>query len=392
MKWKFGFLDADTLKRAALAAGIGAGATALGPQEADGAVYSKDGRRLLNLLDNASKGALPETEPVFEFQKRLPKEVFASANANGGGLKTRSFAAARNDIQHYWNERHKHMTNTQIEDMVESVVEGQNRFYAKGNEPYPQSIAALGSGKTGARGSLRPAGDYTFLHQVNPLSNKRLLKQKSLSEMPDGSAGHPLAHTSTGEGPTQRAISADGISQQSIADFSLPDKLRLPAVPLAGGLGAGLAMPEGAQAAGQGMPQSSGEPSPLAGLARQFGLGTRGVLEGMGSGLTLGLGDPGRGLSDLLGLPLPQNETEQGRVGLNRGLADVAGSFLLGSGLAKAPGAAVSTIGRGLSSDPVADAMLTLGDENFTKMLEYGNHVMDLLEQYEGGFGGEDSF
>ena len=54
------------------------------------------------------------------------------------------------------------------------------------------------------------------------------------------------------------------------------------------GLGAGLAMPEGAQAAGQGMPQPSGEPSLLAGLARQFGLGTRGVLEGMGSGLTLG--------------------------------------------------------------------------------------------------------
>ena len=108
-------------------------------------------------------------------------------------------------------------------------------------------------------------------------------------EMPDGSAGHPLAHTSTGEGTTQRAISADGISQQSIADFAVPDKLKLPAVPLAAGLGAGLAMPEDAQAAVQGMPESSGEPSLLAGLARQFGLGTRGVLEGLGSGLTLGL-------------------------------------------------------------------------------------------------------
>ena len=209
--------------------------------------------------------------------------------------------------------------------------------------------------------------------------------------MPDGSAGHPLAHTSEGRGLRSKRVSADGISQQSVADSSLPDKLKLSAVPLAAGLGAGLAMPEGAQAAGQGMPQPSGEPSLLAGLARQFGLGTRGVLEGMGSGLTLGLGDPGRGLSDLLGLPVPQNETEQGRVNLNRGLSDVAGSFLLGSGLAKAPGAAVSTIGRGLSSDPVADAMLTLGDENFAAMLEHGNHIMDLLEQYEGEFGGDDS-
>ena len=76
---------------------------------------------------------------------------------------------------------------------------------------------------------------------------------------------------------------------------------------------------------------------------------------------------------------------------LNRGLSDVAGSFLLGSGLAKAPGAAVSTIGRGLSSDPVADAMLTLGDENFAAMLEHGNHIMDLLEQYGGEFDDGDS-
>ena len=107
--------------------------------------------------------------------------------------------------------------------------------------------------------------------------------------MPDGSAGHPLAHTSAGEGPTQRAISVDGISQQSIAEFAAPDKLKLPAVGLGSGIGAGLAMPEGAQAAGQGMPQPSAEPSLLAGLSRQAALGTRGVLEGMGSGLTLGL-------------------------------------------------------------------------------------------------------
>ncbi|WP_458401128.1 hypothetical protein [Mailhella sp.] len=390
MNWNFGFFDVDTLKRAAQAVGIGAGASALSPQEAEGAVYSKDGRRLLNLLDNASKGALSVTEPVFEFQERLPKEVFASANANGGELKTRSFAAARNDIQHYWNERHKHMTNPQIEDMVESVVEGQNRFYAKGNEPYPQSIAALGSGKTGARGSLRPAEDYTFLHQVNPLSNKRLLKQKSLSEMPDGSAGHPLAHTSTGEGPTQRAISADSISHQTIADSAVPDKLKLPAAGLTVGLGSGLALPEGAQAAGRG--RENGEPSLFSSLARQAALGTRGVLEGVGSGLTLGLGDPGRGLSDLLGLPVPQNETEQGRVGLNRSLAGVAGTGLLGAGLAKAPGAAVSAVGRALSSDPVAEAMLTLGDENFGKMLEKGNEIMGLLEQYEHDFGEEEFF
>ncbi len=61
--------------------------------------------------------------------------------------------------------------------------------------------------------------------------------------MPDGSAGHPLAHTSEGRGLRSKRVSADGISQQSIADFAVPDKLKLPAVPLAAGLGAGLALP-----------------------------------------------------------------------------------------------------------------------------------------------------
>ena len=117
-------------------------------------------------------------------------------------------------------------------------------------------------------------------------------------------------------------------------------------------------------------------------LVRQAGLGARGVLEGLGAGLTLGLSDPGRGLADLAGLPSPKNSTEQERVDLNRTFAELAGTGLLGAGLAKAPGAAVSSIGRGLSSDPVSDALLTLADKNFDSMLDYGNKIMDRMESY----------
>ena len=253
MNWNFGFFDVDTVRRAAIAAGLGTGASALFPEDAEGAVYSKDGRRLLNLLDNASKGALRETEPVFEFQEKLPKDVFATANQNGGELKTRNFAATRNNIQHYWNERHKHMSNQEIEDAVEALITGNERFYVEANKPYPHSIAALGQEKTGVRGSLAPSDNYTFLHQVNPLNNRRLLKMRSLWEMPDGSAVHPLAHTSEGRGLRSKRVSADGISEQNIADFSVPDKLKLPAVGVGSGLGAGLTLlPEEAFGWGQG--------------------------------------------------------------------------------------------------------------------------------------------
>jgi hypothetical protein len=233
------------------------------------------------------------------------------------------------------------------------------------------------------------SGNVVFKTTMNPVGSKQAWLDRYLGR-PTSPMSGLRGNPASAQPPGLSAV------EERSSDVTIPESVNgnnkfIPAVPLAAGLGAGLAMPEDAQAAGQGMPQPSGEPSLLAGLARQFGLGTRGVLEGLGSGLTLGLGDPGRGLSDLLGLPVPQNETEQGRVGLNRGLSDVAGSFLLGTGLAKAPGGAVSTIGRGLSSDPVADAMLTLGDENFAAMLEHGNHIMDLLEQYEGEFGGVDS-
>ncbi len=44
----------------------------LGPDEAEAAVYSKDGRRLLDLLNKAAVGELSADEPVFEFLEELP--------------------------------------------------------------------------------------------------------------------------------------------------------------------------------------------------------------------------------------------------------------------------------------------------------------------------------
>ena len=68
---------------------------------------------------------------------------------------------------------------------------------------------------------------------------------KSLSETPDGSAVHPLAHISSGERPTQQAISADGISKINIADFSVPAKVKLPSAAIGTGIGAGLTLAPG---------------------------------------------------------------------------------------------------------------------------------------------------
>ncbi|MGN1038789.1 MAG: hypothetical protein ACI4P0_05285, partial [Mailhella sp.] len=203
--------DPDIYKALPFAVGGGA-AAAMMPDEAEAAVYSKDGRRLLNLLDKASQGALPVNEPVFEFQERLPRDIFKAAKEDNGAFHSRKFAADRNDIQHYWNARHGHMSNEEIENLVESLVTGKDRFYVRANAPYAESVGALGS-STGGRGALRPSEEFTYLHQVNPLRNERLLKMKSRSwETPDGSAFHPHTSHSPEGGATQRAFSADGVS------------------------------------------------------------------------------------------------------------------------------------------------------------------------------------
>ena len=135
--------------------GLMTGAAAVTPDEAEAAVYSKDGRRLLNLLDKASKGALPMTEPVFEFQERLPKDIFKAAREDNGAFRSRKLAAAGKDIQHYWDARHGHMSNEEIEDLVESLTTGKDRFYVRANKPYAESVGTLGNVSGGSSPSIR---------------------------------------------------------------------------------------------------------------------------------------------------------------------------------------------------------------------------------------------
>ncbi len=427
MNWNFGFFDADTIRRALAAAGLGAGASSFLPDEAEGAQLPGFQRNFVSRFVARNKKNFPvgsvEPEVFAQIKEKLPE----AQNAVNAG----THAGFTRFIKHGW-------LPTKTAGRMGEILDSKDAVVVKNWQK------DTGKGRYAEYGILIPDKNNPtyvpfYLDDNDEIVFKTLFSPSrgQLKRVGYGEEGGllPLISSSQDATSTQRvpfsAVTPQPALGGNIADFSLPDNLKLPAVPLAAGLGAGLALtPDQAFGWGKdglrtadltpedsaplrtgellpsdiggsitadlrlaGTPSASGSESPFWGeMARQFGLGTRGVLEGLGSGLTLGLGDPGRGLSDLMGLPLPQNETEQGRVGLNRGLSDVAGSFLLGAGLAKAPGAAVSTVGRGLSSDPVADAMLTLGDANFAKMLEYGNHIMDLLEQYEDVLGGEDSF
>lgn len=103
-------------------------------------------------------------------------------------------------------------------------------------------------------------------------------------------------------------------------------------------------------------------------MARQFGLGTRGVIEGLGTGATLGFGDPGRVIADFIGLPVPETDIERQRVGLNAGVTDALTTFAGGVGAAKM---AASPVVRGVGMELADKPLLGAGIGGLLGLLTY---------------------
>ena len=261
-----------------------------------------------------------------------------------------------------------------MEDLVESLTTGKDRLYVRANKPYAGNVANLGN-MTGGRGALRPSEEFTYLHQVNPISNKRLLKMKSRSwGTPDGSAFHPLTDTQNMHGIRSERVSADGVP----TEFNIPemDALRKGLPPLfSGGAGAAAALSPGeAQAAQKNEARDSFSwRNVMDEMTRGLGLGTRNVLEGLGEvadtflnqpinavgrlfGYDPGLVNPGKGIADAMGLPVPATDLEKNMALWESGAASAVPLVMGGGAMAKmAASPVVRGVGRALSSTPKTD-------------------------------------
>jgi hypothetical protein len=289
MNWNFGFFDADTVRRAAIAAGLGTGASALFPEDAESfpsvknfaekygaAVRSKkSGHMLAGSLDN--------------------EEAFAGAAKRDNSIKNNNVEIGIHAGIERWIK--EGIEPEETGRMVEEIL-NSNASKAIPNFPTSNPALARSKGMIQVKDSVtgkdivapvigNESGNMVFKTTMNPVGSKQAWLDRYLGR-PTSPMSGLRGNPASAQPPGLSAV------EERSSDVTIPESVNgnnkfIPAVPLAAGLGAGLAMPEDAQAAGQGMPQPSGEPSLLAGLARQFGLGTRGVLEGLGSGLTLGL-------------------------------------------------------------------------------------------------------
>ena len=331
----------------------------MGPEEAEaGPVYSKDGRRLLDLLDKAAKGELTPDEPPMEYPAKLPDGLLKSYQADDPRFVSESLGSSEGDIFHYWNDHNRHMTNEQIEDAMHAILYADERFHTKGNPPWTEGLGAVRDGK-GYNASLYPGEQFTGIYQLNPINEKRLLKKMKSLEMgtPDESAGHPIVARPDGRDVRSERVSADGVRNE----VTIPDSLKTSKaiIPLTVG---GVLVPRTAEA--DGSRDSGFWPE----MARQFGLGTRGVIEGLGTGATLGFGDPGKVISDWIGLPVPQTDIERKRVGLNAGVTDALTTFAGGAGAAKM---AANPVIRGVGMELADKPLLGVGIGGLLGLLTY---------------------
>lgn len=200
--------------------------------EAAPAVYGKDGRRLLGLLDKAADGTLTPDEPPLAYPAKMPDGLLKSYQADDPRFVSDDLGSTEGDVFHYWKDHHGHMTNEQIEDAMWAVLYGDNRFHTKGNLPYPEGLGSIHEGK-GYNASLYPGEQFTGIYQLNPINEKRLLKKMKSLEMgtPDESAGHPIVARPEGRDVRSERVSADGVHDEAnIPHFSTASKAMIPLV------------------------------------------------------------------------------------------------------------------------------------------------------------------
>ena len=117
------------------------------------------------------------------------------------------------------------MSNEEIENAVELITHGAERYHTKGNEPYPAGMGVIGEHKA-YNASLKPGEAFTRVYQINPIKKKRLLKK---IEEPSGNAGW-RSNTEEPSIPSSNSVEKTGLRSEHISADGVSDTSNIPAI------------------------------------------------------------------------------------------------------------------------------------------------------------------
>ncbi len=259
MNLNFGFFDADTLKRAAQALGLGAGVSTLSPDEAEAFPAVKDFASSYGSAVRAKKGG-------HMFAGSLDnEEAFVGAAKRDSSIKNNNVEISIHAGRERWIKDGVEPEETGR--MVEEIL-NSNSSRAMPNFPTSNPALARSKGMIQVKDSVtgkdivapvigNESGNVVFKTTMNPVGSKQAWLDRYLGR-PTSPMSGLRGNPASAQPPGLSAV------EERSSDVTIPESVNgnnkfIPAVPLAAGLGAGLAMPEDAQAAAQGMPQPSGE-------------------------------------------------------------------------------------------------------------------------------------
>ncbi len=216
-------------------------------------------KKILEWLDALKAGKQVDMENVV--LSPIQEDFYSDLVKQSSDFFVPEYVVTPDDVKHYYFSRYlgDGLDSEVITELLQTVTEGKNAFYKRGNLPYEHNLAVLSNPKS-VTAALQPIDGMASLYQINPVETKKLLRKLRRQEAEELGVRHVPSNLTIEDNPNslfslRARHSADSSSlEKKIAEIDASVKKNqkniLPPLALGtGAIGAGLlGAPSGAEA------------------------------------------------------------------------------------------------------------------------------------------------